>query len=150
AHLLELDCEPSLLRSLFQAVADPAARKRTVLAVTAIVDALRSDPAALARLEIADDAMGMKGALLKADSAKKTKLPKAAPRVKFAATIGTEGGPILVLPKEAAERWRGVLRADGSVPGDGDFGGTDYQRACDVVGVGLVDVGPHRALVLGS
>jgi len=150
AHLLELDCEPGLLRTLFQAAADPSVRKRTVPAIAAIADKLRSDPAAFERLKIADATMGMKGALLAADPKKKMKLPKAPPKVKFAATVGTDGGPILLLPKEAAKAWQGVLRADGSVSSDGDFAGTDYQRACDAGAVGFIEVGKHQALVLGN
>ena len=144
AHLLELDCESGLLETLFR---DKA--RRVVPALAEVAERLRDDPAALKRVKIVDEAMGLKGALVTASSTKKPKLPKAPPRVKFAYTVGTDGGPILVIPKDGAAHWQGVLR-DGVVPSDGNFAGTDYQRACDVAGIGFIKVGRHQALVLGN
>jgi hypothetical protein len=70
--------------------------------------------------------------------------------------VGTEGGPVLALPQEAVTAWRGVLLPDGK-PGEGDFSGTDYGRACSVSeykspwwSYGFLDVGEHRGLVLGK
>jgi hypothetical protein len=150
AHLLELDCDPMLLSASFQLVAGPRDCKRVLPAVATVAERIRNEPAGLERLKVADEAMNLKGALLTGDT-KKIKPPRAPPRVKFKSSVGTDGGPILALPKEAAKEWRGVLRADGSVPTDGNFAGTDYQRACDVFGgTGFIVVGTHRALVLGE
>ena len=81
----------------------------------------------------------MPGGLL---SKKPKSLPAAAPTVVLKHETGTDGGPVLALPKEAVAQW----------------GSKDYERACAVSegarrspwgGYGFIDVGKLRGLVLG-
>ena len=67
------------------------------------------------------------------------------------------GGPLIVLPAEVAEHWRGTWPPPGAAVPEawswGDPGGPvcDYDRACAVRGcLGMVAVGPGFGLVLGD
>src|SRR5689334_17973405 len=58
--------------------------------------------------------------------------------------VESAGGPLIVVPLELAQSWRGIE----AVPGDPV---TDYDRACDVDDyLGVLEVGPGRGLVLGD
>jgi hypothetical protein len=60
------------------------------------------------------------------------------------AWVTSLGGPLILVPESACHYWGGAPR--GPLDGDGDYG-----RACAVDGyVGLIDVGPANALVLGD
>jgi hypothetical protein len=60
--------------------------------------------------------------------------------------VNSAGGPLLLLEEQLLPDWKG----DGGASG-GRGGRTDYERACDVDDyLGLVEVGPGRALVLGD
>ncbi|WP_063819226.1 Imm21 family immunity protein [Herbidospora cretacea] len=59
--------------------------------------------------------------------------------------VSTLGGPLIVIPESACRHWNG-----GQLMKHPDDEG-DYRRACDVNGyIGLIDVGPAKALVLGD
>ncbi|MBR7836961.1 hypothetical protein KDL01_27030 [Actinospica durhamensis] len=58
--------------------------------------------------------------------------------------ITSLGGPLILIPESACEHWIGA-------PRDWPEDEGDYGRACAVDGfIGLIDVGPARALVLGD
>ncbi|MGS2644212.1 Imm21 family immunity protein [Streptosporangium sp. LJ11] len=58
--------------------------------------------------------------------------------------VTTLGGPHIVVPESACQYWNGV-------PKDYPDDEGDYGRACEVDGyIGLIDVGPAKALVLGD
>lgn len=58
--------------------------------------------------------------------------------------VETLGGPLIAIPESVCHHW------GGGVQGDFDDWG-DYGRACAVSGyLGLIDVGPAKALVLGD
>jgi hypothetical protein len=158
AHLLALDLPPRLVSDLvYRGVMgnrglDSKRLKVVLPLLQAEAAPLRDDPAARARIEAVESALKLPGALL---GTAKVKLPKAAAMVALRQEVGTEGGPLLALPKEALAAWRGVLLSNGK-PGEGDFAGTDYGRACALNAYtspwgnyGFLDVGEHRGLVLG-
>ncbi|MCP2341368.1 Imm21 family immunity protein [Actinomadura rupiterrae] len=60
--------------------------------------------------------------------------------------VSSAGGPLLVAPRTALDRWQGVTDDDGPVETWGDYG-----RACSVEGyIGTVPIGDEQALVLGE
>ena len=62
--------------------------------------------------------------------------------------VESEGGPLVVVPAPALDRWRGA--ASEFDAGDMDTWG-DYGRACQIDGyAGTVDLGGDQALVLGD
>lgn len=162
AHLLELDVPPHII---FGAITyathkggrkvDAKRRKALLPFLQAVAARVRDDPSARARLEAAEEALELPGALLSTTPIKLPKTSKAPARVALQDGAGTEGGPLLAIPKEALASWRGTLMANGK-PAVDDFAGTDYGRACDVSDAdtpfgpyGFIDVGAHRGLVLG-
>nr|WP_063818136.1 Imm21 family immunity protein [Herbidospora sakaeratensis] len=59
--------------------------------------------------------------------------------------VSSLGGPLIAIPESACRHWNG-----GRLMNRFDDEG-DYRRACDVNGyIGLIDVGPAKALVLGD
>ncbi|QEH37882.1 hypothetical protein OJF2_64740 [Aquisphaera giovannonii] len=69
--------------------------------------------------------------------------------------VGTNGGPLIVIPGEIAPRWRGGDDTDYSLKDLDrwwetlDAGSSDYGRACGIREVvGMLAVGPGRALIL--
>ena len=72
--------------------------------------------------------------------------------------IGSEGGPLLLLPSSLLSEWEGSnTPSQGRVAiaefryGDSDAPATDYDRACDVDEyLGLITVGNGLGLVLGN
>lgn len=68
--------------------------------------------------------------------------------------FANDGGPLLVLPREAASYWEGGDVPSGGRVVEADFRwdtdvATDYDRACDVEELaGLIDIGPSWGLVL--
>lgn len=67
--------------------------------------------------------------------------------------VCSAGGPLILIPTEFATHWRGV--EGWSPPGDGsDLTGessSDYARACGIDDyLGMLEVGPGRALILGD
>jgi hypothetical protein len=157
ANLLALDVSPEAILNFMPSIngRTPAAvkrRKRLLPLLQAVAARLRDDPSARPRLEAAEKGIGMPGALLSTTPIKPAKLP---PKLRLKRGAGTDGGPLLALPKEALASWRGTLLPDGK-PAVDDFSNTDYGRACDVSGgqspwgpYGFLDVGKHRGLVLG-
>ncbi len=160
AHLLELDLPPALIyRLVREAVTgnttkvNARRRKRLLPLFQGAAARVREDPSARTRLEEAEKALELPGALL---STKPPKAPKPPPRVALKRGAATEGGPVLALPAEVVAEWGGVLLPNGK-PGEGDFAGTDYGRACSVStwrtpwgSYGFVDVGELKGLVLGD
>lgn len=59
------------------------------------------------------------------------------------ATVGTEGGPPLVVPAVHLKAWLGA-----SGPEPYDSGNSDYERACDVDAPALIAIGKGRGIVL--
>jgi hypothetical protein len=165
AHVLELDLSPALIERVFRLVVCKGAmrliaieRKRILPVVQALADRLRDDPAERARLSAVDKALELGGGLLSPKPIKVPKAPKAPPRLKLEFAAASEGGPMLVLPKEALGAWNGTLDPQtGKPPPSGDFTGTDYGRACAVSegplkspwgGFGFLEVGGHAGLVV--
>src|SRR5690348_7654622 len=77
---------------------------------------------------------------------------------RFSICFINDGGPLLVLPAELVSSWEGC---DPPSPGRiittplddilGDFGGTDYARACAAGGwVATIPVGTGTGVVLGA
>lgn len=73
--------------------------------------------------------------------------------------IASEGGPLLLLAREYLQYWEGTepptggrtIEARFRWSGQPDAPATDYDRACDIDDyLGLVNVGPGQALVLGD
>ncbi|WP_433351889.1 Imm21 family immunity protein [Microtetraspora malaysiensis] len=66
------------------------------------------------------------------------------PRTATLAWVTSLGGPLILVPESACRHWQGApIEHSGS---EGDYG-----RACAVDGyIGLIDVGPTQALVLGE
>jgi hypothetical protein len=162
ANLLALDLPPQRIHILLrEAVTEgnpnvgARRRKRLLPLLREVADRVRDDPKAQARLEEAERAIELPGSLLSTKPAKPVKAPKAPARLTLKDGAASDGGPVLALPAEAVDQWRGVLLPNGK-PGDGNFAGTDYGRACNVSTwqtpwgpYGLIDVGNLRGLVLG-
>jgi hypothetical protein len=156
AHLVELDVAPHILFRLAGLVACGGASRpnkqrvaRMLPALRAVAERLRDDAPARERLEMVAQAIGQP---LFGPA------PKRPLRVTLAQETGTDGGPVLALPKEALARWGGSYLVDGSHPLANSFEGTDYGRACAVAqgelqtawgGYGFIAVGKLRGLVLG-
>jgi hypothetical protein len=138
---VKIDAEDAELAALFARVAgDRAAKRRTSDALRFAAQTCRSDAATMRRIEVAR-------AALRARPQKKR-----APIVRDGG-VGTDGGPVLALPREALASWGGTLPSSRPIKacfrfGDPDAPATDYDRACDVDGVGLLRVGVLRGLVL--
>lgn len=71
--------------------------------------------------------------------------------------VTSEGGPLILLSEDALGFWDGVRGSGRFREVRADFrwstgtGPTDYDRACDVAGyIGVIDVGPDQAVVLGD
>jgi hypothetical protein len=73
--------------------------------------------------------------------------------------LASSGGPLLLLASEYLQYWEGsdpptggrTIDARFRWTGQSDDPATDYDRACDIDNyLGLVDVGPGQALVLGD
>jgi hypothetical protein len=67
--------------------------------------------------------------------------------------VCSAGGPLIVVPAEIAHHWRGV---EGWFPSEdvrqmSDEFASDYARACGIDDyLGMLEVGPGRALILGG
>jgi hypothetical protein len=163
AHILELDLAPKTVRyclwwlSITNQKVDPKRVKRLLPALRVVADRLRNDPAARPRLEAAEEALEQPGCLL---SPAPQELPKPPPAVALKQETGTDGGPVLALPKEVVGLWGGTMLPDGRPCKDEKtFAGTDYGRACAIAwgpqkspwgGYGFIQVGELRGLVLGD
>ena len=72
--------------------------------------------------------------------------------------IGTEGGPLILIPLPLVARWEGTDPPNGGRVVHAEFRwsvpegiATDYDRACDVRdNLGIIDVAGAHALVLGD
>src|SRR5689334_18390134 len=76
----------------------------------------------------------------------------------FSVPFANDGGPLIILSRELLPVWEGSDRpADGRTitteadKGLGEFGGTDYARACAAGGwVSTIPVGAGHGIVLGA
>jgi hypothetical protein len=64
--------------------------------------------------------------------------------------IRSGGGPLICVERGLVHLWRGVMGTEQSAAAEGPVL-SDYGRACEVVDyLGVIDLGPGRALVLGG
>lgn len=71
--------------------------------------------------------------------------PPPKPRAPAIAQVGTEGGPVLVVPTKFVGAWLGV---DGPEPFD--TGNSDYERACDARRPALIAVGAGHGVAMSG
>jgi hypothetical protein len=68
--------------------------------------------------------------------------------------IGTQGGPLLLLPQSLVKLWGGCVASYTAVyylSNDGATAVTDYDRACNVSGAaGLLQLGTEQCMVFGN
>jgi hypothetical protein len=70
--------------------------------------------------------------------------------------VTCDGGPLLLIPEPLLTFWEGSSPPSGgrvvaaTFRSNPDGPATDYDRACDVSGLGVIPVGPGHALVLND